>query len=74
MGLSVSIITTSPWSDRIGEEQPTMRLPLLKEESSSSDRLRFKNIVVRSGAACWWIEMKGCTGWVLSRKVGEQAK
>lgn len=38
--LSVSIMTTSPWSDRMGEEQLSMP-PLLEEESSSSIRLRF---------------------------------
>lgn len=43
-GVSLSIMTMSPWSDRMGEAQPMTRL-LLKEASSSSDRFRLSSMV-----------------------------
>lgn len=46
MGLSVSIMTMSPLSDRMGDEQP--KPPLLKQDSSSSDRLRLRSMVIPS--------------------------
>lgn len=42
----VSIMTTSPLSERMGDERPTLPPPPpLKVESSSSDRLRLRSIL-----------------------------